>query len=98
MTAPWPQIDALAASVRNRERSAEETVRTALERSSSHEDLGIFLHVDEARALRGDLPNFSYAYRDRAWSRNGESIKLPKSRKHCMRRLHIKAGKVTLTF
>ena len=49
-------------------------------------------------ALLGDLSTFSYAYRDRAWSRNGESIKLPKSRKHCMRRLHIKAGKVTLTF
>ena len=30
MTAPWPSIDALAASVRSGERSAAETVRTAL--------------------------------------------------------------------
>jgi aspartyl-tRNA(Asn)/glutamyl-tRNA(Gln) amidotransferase subunit A len=51
MTAPWPSIDALAASVRSGERSAAETVRTALKRITAHEDLGAFLHVDEARAL-----------------------------------------------
>lgn len=67
-------------------------------------DLGVLYAItpleDEVtfKALRGDLPSFAYTYDQRSWRRNGESIKLPKSRKHCMRRLHIKAGKVTLTF
>ena len=67
-------------------------------------DLGTLYTItpleDEVKfvARRGDLPSFSYAYTDRAWTRNGEDIKLPKSRKNCVRRLRIKSGKVTLTF
>ena len=49
-------------------------------------------------ALRGDLPHFAYTYAGRAWERNGEAIKLPKSRRQCMRRLRINRGPVTLTF
>ena len=49
-------------------------------------------------SLRGDLPHFAYTYAGRAWKRNGESIKLPKSRRQCTRRLRINRCPVTLTF
>ena len=49
-------------------------------------------------ALRGDLPSFAFVYEGRAWRRNGKVIKLPKSRKQCMRRMSIKKKKVTLKF
>lgn len=67
-------------------------------------DLGVLYSItpleDEVLFVShlGDLPSFAYTYNERSWRRDGESIKLPKSRKHCKRRLAIKSGKVTLTF
>ena len=49
-------------------------------------------------AVRGDLPSFTYDYQRRAWLRNGEKIKLPKSRKQCVRQLRITNKPVTLEF
>ena len=47
---------------------------------------------------QGSLPNFTYLYLEKAWRRNGEKIKLPKSRRQCVRVMTIAKGKVTLTF
>ena len=47
---------------------------------------------------QGNLPNFTYLYKEKAWRRNGEKIKLPKSRRQCVRLMTIEKGRVTLTF
>ena len=47
---------------------------------------------------RGDLPNFTYLYTEKKWKRNGNPIKLPKSRRQCCRRMHIIKGPFVLRF
>ena len=65
-------------------------------------DLGVLYRITphedrvEFVALRGDLPSFAFVYEGRAWQRNGEAIKLPKSRKQCVRRMAIHRTRVTL--
>ena len=42
------------------------------------------------------IPSFRYA--DNTWYREGEPVRLPRSRKECVRRLNIVRKPVTLTF
>ena len=44
------------------------------------------------------LPDFVYRPKSGRWLMNGSKVKLPRSRKECVRRLHIERGAVTLTF
>ena len=50
------------------------------------------------RATAGRLPDFCYRMSDDQWFKAGRPVKLPRSRKECVRRLEIKRQKVTLTF
>ena len=49
-------------------------------------------------AHMGDLPHFTYLYREKGWRRNGKKIILPKCRRQCVRLMRIERGRVTLRF
>jgi hypothetical protein len=46
----------------------------------------------------GDLPNFTYLYREKGWRRNGEKVILPRCRRQCVRHMRIDRTRVTLRF
>ena len=47
-------------------------------------------------ATHPPLPNFRYA--DDGWLMNGRKVRLPRSRKECVRRLHISRKPTTIRF
>ena len=67
-------------------------------------DLERLYRIQEGRdsihftAVYEALPNFVYRPKSGRWLMNGARVKLPRSRKECVRRLRIERGAVTLTF